>query len=365
MVIKKIVAIIISVLQLLNSIIAQENLPEDPKQLLEVGAKAPSLNIIKWINGEPVKSFKKGRFYLVEFGFINCMPCQASIPELINIQSKYADDLSVISVHIWENNKENPADLSYIERVERYIKEKGEKINFEVAVDEPEQSTAEAWVKATGETDVPKTFIIDSSGTIIWIGTPREIEKVLIKIFDNNFDSRAALLKQEIEKKDLENCLNAPSRERVINCLNSLIKKSNDNAELYYWKFVTLKDSNESAANQLVQWMLNTNRNDFDLMMFHIAQYLLYFKKPDYDLVIEATNRALKVCKSDAVSAFILDIKARAFFEKKCKKKAESLEQQAIDFHKNAYGAVLTDKFLIQERANFTSHLEMFRRPGK
>ena len=36
-------------------------------QTLKVGDPAPALTVDKWVKGEPVKEFKKGEVYVVEF----------------------------------------------------------------------------------------------------------------------------------------------------------------------------------------------------------------------------------------------------------------------------------------------------------
>src|SRR6185503_8290355 len=70
---------------------------------LNVGDPAPKLQIAKWVQGEPVKEFEKGKAYVMEFWATWCGPCRVSIPHLNKLHTKFKDrGLIVIGQDVWE-----------------------------------------------------------------------------------------------------------------------------------------------------------------------------------------------------------------------------------------------------------------------
>ena len=72
--------------------------------LLTIGSDAPLLDIEHWVqDGEgkfgKVTKFKKDNVYVVEFWATWCGPCVASMPHIVEMQSKYADKgVQIISI---------------------------------------------------------------------------------------------------------------------------------------------------------------------------------------------------------------------------------------------------------------------------
>jgi thiol-disulfide isomerase/thioredoxin len=60
-------------------------------QELTLGSKAPKLELKKFIKGESVKGFEKGKIYVVELWATWCGPCRTTIPHLTELQKKYKD----------------------------------------------------------------------------------------------------------------------------------------------------------------------------------------------------------------------------------------------------------------------------------
>src|SRR5213083_1921334 len=130
---------------------------------LKVGDPAPKLQVAKWVQGESVKDFKKGKAYIVEFWATWCGPCRVSIPHLNEIHKKYKDrGLVVIGQDVSEENDS---------LVEPFVKKMGDKMTYRVALDDepmtdgkPDPSKgkmAETWMNASGRFSIPMAFLVD------------------------------------------------------------------------------------------------------------------------------------------------------------------------------------------------------------
>jgi len=144
---------------------------------LKVGDPAPKLETGKWVQGEPVKDFQKGKAYLVEFWATWCPPCRASIPHLNEIYEKYKDKgLVVIGQNCWEHDD----DL-----VAPFVKKMGDKMTYRVALDDKttdkKGAMAKTWMEAAGRNGIPSAFLVDTKGVIAWIGHPMSLKDQVIE----------------------------------------------------------------------------------------------------------------------------------------------------------------------------------------
>lgn len=147
---------------------------------LKVGSPAPKLETGKWVQGEPVKDFEKGKAYLVEFWATWCGPCRATIPHLNDLHTKFQDKgLVVIGQNVWERDES---------KVEPFVKMMGKKMTYRVAFDDKsknkEGAMSKSWMEAAGRNGIPSAFLVDKQGKISWIGHPaqlkdEQIEKLL------------------------------------------------------------------------------------------------------------------------------------------------------------------------------------------
>src|SRR5262245_22325947 len=77
---------------------------ETDRPKLMVGDAARAIKVAKWIQGEAVSSFEKGKVYVVEFWASWCGPCKVSIPHLNEIHLKFKDrGLVVMGIAIRED----------------------------------------------------------------------------------------------------------------------------------------------------------------------------------------------------------------------------------------------------------------------
>ncbi|MEP7376212.1 MAG: TlpA disulfide reductase family protein [Chitinophagaceae bacterium] len=170
---------------------------------LKVGDKAPKLTVIEWIKGNAVKEFKKGKVYVVEFGATWCKPCIESIPELTTLQKKFKDRVSVISVFVMELDRERGKTKkpAYVKKVEEFVNKRKSQMDYDVAVDNPEQLTANTWLRAAGITGIPCSFVIDKNSRIAWIGNDITTLNRILEFATSREYQLATLIKENQQQK--------------------------------------------------------------------------------------------------------------------------------------------------------------------
>jgi thiol-disulfide isomerase/thioredoxin len=166
---------------------------------LKVGDPAPKLQTGKWIQGEPVKDFAKGKAYIVEFWATWCPPCRASIPHLNEVYKKFKDKgLIVIGQDCWERDESLVAP---------FVKKMGDKMTYRVALDDKASNKngqmAKTWMEAAGRDGIPSAFLVDTKGVIAWIGHPMQLkEEVIEQVLAGKFDVRKAAAEQRPTARD-------------------------------------------------------------------------------------------------------------------------------------------------------------------
>lgn len=166
---------------------------EEPKELL-VGDAAPPLTVKKFVKGEPVKSFEKGKIYVLDFWATFCGPCLEAIPHVSELQTEHKDVI-FIGIDVREQGNE---ELD--EQVTAVVKKLGAKINFRIAIDavDPDSDNensgqmARHWLDASHQYGIPCAAIVDKTGKVAWIGDPREMDEPLGKIVAGKWDLAAA-----------------------------------------------------------------------------------------------------------------------------------------------------------------------------
>jgi thiol-disulfide isomerase/thioredoxin len=156
---------------------------------LKAGDPAPKLETGKWVQGEPVKDFQKGKAYIVEFWATWCPPCRASIPHLNETYLKFKDKgLVVIGQDCWEKDESLVAP---------FVEKMGDKMTYRVALDDKTSNKkgqmAITWMEAAGRNGIPSAFLVDTKGKIAWIGHPMALkEEVIEDVLAGKYDARKA-----------------------------------------------------------------------------------------------------------------------------------------------------------------------------
>lgn len=315
---------------------------------LTIGDPAPPLQVSKWVQGDPVASFEKGKAYLVEFWATWCGPCRVSIPHLNEIHKKFKDKgLVVIGQDVWEEDTSKVPD---------FIKTMGDKMTYRVALDQVDSSTnaqngkmAVAWMNASDSRGIPTAFLIDKEGKIAWIGHPMQLEDTIIEqVLAGTYDIKKAAADREKEQKSMDE-LKKLSRELNANMENkdwdkaqatiSQIEKllpDSQKAGLTMVKVkVMLEKGDYKGASKLAQEASEAHKDDVQLQanLAWVLATQTKEKEADLNLAQKLATRANEL--SEGKNPMVLDILARVTFMQGNKDKAIEFATAGV---KNAEG---------------------------
>jgi len=126
--------------------------PDELAPVLDAGMEAPLDFTLKDMDGVDVSlaSFE-GKILLINFWATWCGPCKAEIPDLINLQAKYSDDLVVLGVSV----DDTP------EQMRPYAEQYG--MNYPVLVGNGRDDFKDAYGPLWG---IPVSVIVDRDGRV-------------------------------------------------------------------------------------------------------------------------------------------------------------------------------------------------------
>ena len=307
---------------------------------LKVGDSAPKLQNGKWVQGEPVKEFKPGKAYLVEFWATWCDPCRVSIPHLNEIHKKYKEQgLVVVGQDCWERDEA---------LVGPFVEKMGDKMTYRVALDDKADSEkgkmAETWMAAAGRNGIPSAFLVDTKGMIAWIGHPMELkDKIIEEVLAGKYDLKKAAeenaAKQQTETKmrtiwtSFSQALQEKDWDTATAKLNEAEKllPEDERANLDRGRMeIALGKKDYPAFYKLVSKVSEADK-DNALQQNELAWRILTDEKieeRDLKLAEKIANRANDAVKGK--DAGILDTLARAKFMQGQKDEAIELQTKAL-----------------------------------
>jgi thiol-disulfide isomerase/thioredoxin len=313
---------------------------------LKIGDPAPPIKSAKWIKGESIPEFAKGKFYVVEFWATWCGPCMANIPHLSELQKKYKD-VAFIGIDCWEDSL--PAVLNA-------VVDMGDKMNYRVACDDGARGTlSKAWLNAAGRDTIPAAFIVDKDSRIAWIGHPHYMDATLKQLVRGTLDparqaaanAYLARLQEAIESDDAGK-IETVSAEFV----KVMPEKTGVVAQARFT--LTIRKKDYAAANQQAAIFAAASNDDAE-GLHEVAKAMLDLDSipgANLDTAYKMSLRAVELTRSE--KAPLLDTAARACFLKGDAARAVELETIAISKTQDAMA-----------KARFQAALDKFKTAPK
>jgi len=307
---------------------------------LKVGDPAPKLQPAKWVQGQPVKDFQKGKAYIVEFWATWCGPCRVSIPHLNEIHNKYKDKgLIVIGQDCWERDDGLVAP---------FIEKMGDKMTYRVALDDKESDKkgkmAQTWMAAAGRNGIPSAFLVDTKGIVAWIGHPMQLkDSVIEEVLAGKFDVQKAAQDYDKQQKT-EAKVNAAWTE----VSRAMQQKKWDEATTKLADVEKLLPEDERDGLDMMRFNIQIGKKDYPAAYKLAEKYSAANKdnamaqndlawrivtdpdieQRDLDLAETIANRANAAAKGK--DAGILDTLARVKFMQGKKEDAIALQEKAV-----------------------------------
>lgn len=314
-------------------------------QTLKVGDPAPTLPVAKWVKGQPVREFEPGKVYVVEFWATWCGPCRQTIPHLTKLAEKYAGKVTIIGVSVWERvDRDNPQ--AHIQRVEKFVQEMGNRMNYVVAVDGVDGKIAQAWMRAAGQNGIPTAFVVNQQGRIVWIGHPMGgLDRVLEQVIAGNFDWKAEAERQQRRQAQMEalqqdyveyaQLMRQNKHADALKKLDEMIPKYTEFAELKVMRFETLLRVDEKQAYAYALQLAQNEFKDDAQVLNQLAWRIVddeakpALQSPDYAAAITIARRAVELTKER--DPMILDTLAYAYFKHGDVQNALKYQKMAVD----------------------------------
>jgi thiol-disulfide isomerase/thioredoxin len=339
---------------------------------LAVGSPAPEMKVARWVKGTPVTSFEAGKVYVVEFWATWCGPCKQSIPHLTELAKKYAGKATFTGVSVYEKNAPVGQYANYGDKVDAFVKEWGDKMDYNVAWDGDEAAMSHNWMEAAGQGGIPTAFVVDRTGTVVWIGHPMAgLDEAVGQVIAGTFDVKAEAEKQakaqEAQEKQMAavNSYIKPLRAgdfkgAVAGIDNLIASDPKQEFQLGVTRYIALSNYDATAANNYARKLEKVLYKSQAPMLNSLAWTMVddktRAKGVDFNLAVEIAEKCVALTKEgDPEAAMNLDTLGFAYF------KAGKLDKALTTQEKAVAAADATKDFDAATRKEIAGRLEQFK----
>ena len=308
---------------------------------LKVGDPAPKLQTGNWVQGDPVKEFKNGKAYIVEFWATWCGPCRVSIPHLNEIHNKFKDKgLVVIGQDCWERDES---------LVKPFVKKMDDKMTYRVALDDKEGNEkgkmAVTWMEAAGQNGIPSSFVVDTKGVVAWIGHPMNLKEELIEeVLAGKFDVKKAAVDYEKKTKsdmqmravwaDLNRAMRSKNWDEATAKLaeGEKLLPEDERGNLDMTRFSILIGKKDFSSAYKLAGKMSDAQKDNAMLQNQLAWQIVSdpaIEQRDLDLAFKMATRGNDAAKSKDPA--IMDTLARVVYMQGKKTEAIELQEKAVN----------------------------------
>ncbi len=189
---------------------------------LTVGDLAPEIRVDRYVRGGEI--VRAGRLTMLEFWASWCGPCVAHMPRSARLERAH-EGLTIIALSTVDADN-SAADIAALTR------QLGDQMPSVVAIDDG-QATARAYRVAAREMALPRAFLIDRAGVLLWIGHPADAEGVVEQALAGTWDVERARREREEDAREVMIANRATAQLRAMDRREAGLESG---AELPLWE---------------------------------------------------------------------------------------------------------------------------------
>lgn len=230
--------------------------PSRPIGDLLPGAKAPAIKVAEWLKGAPVTRYEKGKLYVVEFWIGENGPTISGLAKAYKTAPETSNRVEFIALPFgfWEN----------VDRLREFVEEAGDRMDYlHVARDDDSASMQRVWLGlvAPGNSGkkgiiLPYSYLVNGDGTILWMGSSRDLKPALDQALAGNFDFDFGLAARQLTAE------RATDDEEIRRMVAGIVQMRDDS-----YRAVRLNMTGKRAeALQLLAELESKAKNDSDVV---------------------------------------------------------------------------------------------------